>query len=163
MVTPIYLRRQKYFCLLPSSAHQVNDRHRRANNIYSHDQSLVTRSEVFSLPSKDDQPLYKWLLTLFTFHNFYNWVSTAPSSSAPRPPLCVDPPKKVEEKKRNLKKKWQKLREGFKKSKWKFKMAFAMKGGGSQGGLVCHLPILKNDFLKNHLESFPDCENVFCT
>ena len=34
---------------------------------------------------------------------------------------------------------WQKiLREGCKKSKWKFKMAFAMKGGGSRGGLVCH-------------------------
>ena len=30
------------------------------------------------------------------------------------------------------------VREGFKKSKWKFKMAFAMKGGGSRGGLVCH-------------------------
>ena len=30
------------------------------------------------------------------------------------------------------------LREGCKKSKWKFKMAFAMKGGGSRGGLVCH-------------------------
>ena len=55
------------------------------------------------------------------------------------------------------------FREGFKKSKWKFKMAFAMKGGGSRGGLECHLPILKNDFFKNHLESFPDCENVFCT
>ena len=55
------------------------------------------------------------------------------------------------------------LREGFKKSKWKFKMAFAMKGGGSRGGLECHIPILKNDFFKNHLESFPDCENVFCT
>ena len=56
------------------------------------------------------------------------------------------------------------IREGFKKSKWKFKMAFAMKGGGgSRGGLECHLPILKNDFFKNHLESFPDCENVFCT
>ena len=52
------------------------------------------------------------------------------------------------------------IREGLKKSKWKFKMAFAMKGGG---GLECHLPILKNDFFKNHLESFPDCENVFCT
>ena len=36
-------------------------------------------------------------------------------------------------------------------------------GGGSRGGLECHLPILKNDFFKNHLESFPDCENVFCT
>ena len=34
------------------------------------------------------------------------------------------------------------LRDGFKKSKWKFKMAFAMKGGG----LECHIPILKNDF-----------------
>ena len=31
------------------------------------------------------------------------------------------------------------LREVCKKSKWKFKMAFAMKvGGGSRGGLVCH-------------------------
>ena len=38
------------------------------------------------------------------------------------------------------------VREGFKKSKWKFKMAFAMRGGGSRGGLECHLPILKNDF-----------------
>ena len=38
------------------------------------------------------------------------------------------------------------LREGCKKSKWKFKMAFAMKGGGSHGGLECHIPILKNDF-----------------
>ena len=55
------------------------------------------------------------------------------------------------------------VREGCKKSKWKFKMAFAMKGGGSRGGLECHIPILKNDFFKNHLESFPDCENVFCT
>ena len=55
------------------------------------------------------------------------------------------------------------IRDGVKKSKWKFKMAFAMKGGGSRGGLECHLPILKNDFFKNHLESFPDCENVFCT
>ena len=54
------------------------------------------------------------------------------------------------------------LREVVKKSKWKFKMAFAMKGG-SRGGLECHIPILKNDFFKNHLESFPDCENVFCT
>ena len=25
------------------------------------------------------------------------------------------------------------IREGFKKSKWKFKMAFAMKGGGLEG------------------------------
>ena len=31
------------------------------------------------------------------------------------------------------------------------------------GFLECHIPILKNDFFKNHLESFPDCENVFCT
>ena len=30
------------------------------------------------------------------------------------------------------------FREGCKKAKWKFKMAFAMKGGGSGGGLVCH-------------------------
>ena len=34
-----------------------------------------------------------------------------------------------------------------------------MKGGG----LEFHIPILKNDFFENHLESFPDCENVFCT
>ena len=63
----------------------------------------------------------------------------------------------------NDKKKRIHIRDGVKKSKWKFKMAFAMKGGGSRGGLECHLPILKNDFFKNHLESFPDCENVFCT
>ena len=50
------------------------------------------------------------------------------------------------------------VREGFKKSKWKFKMAFAMKGGGIETGLECHMI-----FVKNHLESFPDCENVFCT
>ena len=49
------------------------------------------------------------------------------------------------------------IREVFKKSKWKFKMAFAMTGGRSRGGLKCHIPILKNDFFKNHLESFPDC------
>ena len=49
------------------------------------------------------------------------------------------------------------LREVFKKSKYKFKMAFAMKGGGSRGGLECHIPILKNDFFESHLESFPDC------
>ena len=37
-------------------------------------------------------------------------------------------------------------------------MVFAMKGGkGSRGGLECHIPILKNDFFENHLESFPDC------
>ena len=30
------------------------------------------------------------------------------------------------------------VREVCKKSKWKFKMGFAMKGGGSRGGLVCH-------------------------
>ena len=41
------------------------------------------------------------------------------------------------------------IREVFKKSKWKFKMAFAMKGGeGVETGLECHIPILKNDFFK---------------
>ena len=51
-----------------------------------------------------------------------------------------------------------KIREVCGKSKWQFKMAFAMKGGrGSRGGLECHIPILKNDFFENHLESFPDC------
>ena len=34
-------------------------------------------------------------------------------------------------KKKNKMKKWM-IREGIKKSKWKFKMVFAMKGGGSQ-------------------------------
>ena len=43
------------------------------------------------------------------------------------------------------------IREVCRKSKWKFKMAFAMKGGGSRGGRECHIPILKNDFFKNHL------------
>ena len=33
-------------------------------------------------------------------------------------------------------------------------MVFAMKEGGSQGGLECHIPILKDDFFENHLESF---------
>ena len=47
------------------------------------------------------------------------------------------------------------IREGFKKSKWKFKMAFAMKGGGSRGGLECHLPILKNDFFKKPFRIIP--------
>ena len=37
---------------------------------------------------------------------------------------------------------------------------FSMKGGG---GLEFHIPILKNYCFENHLESFPDCENVFCT
>ena len=45
------------------------------------------------------------------------------------------------------------VRDGCGYSKWKFKMVFAMKGGG----LECHIPILKNDFFENHLESFPDC------
>ena len=31
------------------------------------------------------------------------------------------------------------------------------------GGLEFHIPILKNYLFENHLESFPDCENVFCT
>ena len=36
-------------------------------------------------------------------------------------------------------------------------MVFSMKG---KGGLEFHIPILKNDFFKNHLELFPNCENV---
>ena len=32
------------------------------------------------------------------------------------------------------KNRWVEVREGFKKSKWKFKMAFAMKGGGVSRG-----------------------------
>ena len=61
---------------------------------------------------------------------------------------------------------WYLFREGFKKSKWKFKMAFAMKGGGGGGSRpVSSATYLfwKMIFVKNHLESFPDCENVLCT
>ena len=36
-------------------------------------------------------------------------------------------------------------------------MVFAMKGGGLDGGLECHIPILKMIFFEDHLESFPDC------
>ena len=39
-------------------------------------------------------------------------------------------------------------------------MVFSMKGGVSSSTYVT---ILKNNFFENHLESFPDCENVFCT
>ena len=36
---------------------------------------------------------------------------------------------------------------------------FSMKGGVSSSTYL----FWKMIFLKNHLESFPDCENVFCT
>ena len=52
------------------------------------------------------------------------------------------------------------LREVCGKSKWKFKMAFAMKGGGVSSAAYLFWKMI---FFKNHLESFPDCENVFCT
>ena len=55
------------------------------------------------------------------------------------------------------------IRDGVKKSKWKFKMAFAMKGGGLEGVSSATYLFWKMIFVKNHLESFPDCENVFCT
>ena len=56
------------------------------------------------------------------------------------------------------------LREVCGKSKWKFKMAFAMKGGGGLEGVSSATYLFwKMIFVKNHLESFPDCENVFCT
>ena len=55
------------------------------------------------------------------------------------------------------------LREGVKWSKSKFKMVFAMKGGGLEGVSSATYLFWKMIFLKNHLESFPDCENVFCT
>ena len=38
-----------------------------------------------------------------------------------------------------------------------------MKGGGGGGSRVQYTYSEKNDIFKNHLESFPDCENVFCT
>ena len=49
------------------------------------------------------------------------------------------------------------------KSKWKFKMAFAMKGGGSGPVSSATYLFWKMIFIKNHLESFPDCQNKFCT
>ena len=56
------------------------------------------------------------------------------------------------------------IREVPGKSKWKFKMAFAMKGGGGLEGVSFAIKLFwKMIFVKNHLESFPDCENVFCT
>ena len=36
-------------------------------------------------------------------------------------------------------------------------------GGVSRGSRVPHTYFEKLFFVKNHLESFPDCENVFCT
>ena len=32
-----------------------------------------------------------------------------------------------------------------------------------EGGLACHLSTLKKDFYRHHFESFPDCQNMFCT
>ena len=54
-------------------------------------------------------------------------------------------------------KKFSYIRDGVKKSKWKFKMAFAMKGGGSRGVSSATYLFWKMIFVKNHLESFPDC------
>ena len=43
----------------------------------------------------------------------------------------------------------ERIREGFKKSKWKFKMAFAMKGGGVwRGSQLPHTYFEKLFFLK---------------
>ena len=39
-----------------------------------------------------------------------------------------------------------------------------MKGGGGLEGVSSATYLFwKVIFIKNHLESFPDCENVFCT
>ena len=39
-----------------------------------------------------------------------------------------------------------------------------MKGGGGLEGVSFAIKLFwKIIFVKNHLESFPDCENVFCT
>ena len=50
--------------------------------------------------------------------------------------------------------------EGFQKQKWKFKMAFAMKGEreGSRA-----IKVFRKMILKKHLESFSDCQNLFYT
>ena len=49
------------------------------------------------------------------------------------------------------------------KIKMEIKDGICHEGGGARGGLEGHIPILKHDFFKKHLESFPDCENVFST
>ena len=38
-------------------------------------------------------------------------------------------------------------------------MAFAMKGGGVSRAIDVFWKMV---YFKNHLESFPDCQNVFC-
>ena len=38
-----------------------------------------------------------------------------------------------------------------------------MKGGGLEGVSSAIYLFWKMIFLKNHLESFPNCKNVFCT
>ena len=58
------------------------------------------------------------------------------------------------------KEKQQKQREQQKQGKTIIKMVFSMKGGGSRVPNTYS----ENGFKKKkHLESFPDCENVFCT
>ena len=49
----------------------------------------------------------------------------------------------------------------FRKTKWIFLMKFSMKGGG--GGLELHYGFSIFFLLKNHLESLPGCQNMFCT
>ena len=46
-----------------------------------------------------------------------------------------------------------KIREGFKKSKWKFKMAFAMKGGGHIGPTLAPEAILFESPCRAHSET----------
>ena len=52
------------------------------------------------------------------------------------------------------------IREGFRKTKWKLLWNFPWRGGGSRALFTF---FFKKVFFKNHLESFPDCQNVLYT
>ena len=52
------------------------------------------------------------------------------------------------------------IMEGFQKLKWKFRMAFAMNGGGVSRAIKV---FWRKKMFENHLESLPDCQNAFCT
>ena len=51
------------------------------------------------------------------------------------------------------------LRKGSNNEHVNLRWFFPLRGGG----LEFHRPILQNEISKNHVESFPDCEKVFCT
>ena len=50
----------------------------------------------------------------------------------------------------------KRVREGLKNGNFSF-------GNCHEGGSCLPLTFFQTMFFKNHLESFPDCQNVFCT